>query len=94
MIKYGHIYTGTAEDRWDRLIVGDTAEVKSIYKSIWRNGIKNGMIPEWPEAAKFSAKKPIYGIWVARMPYHHAKYGVINSDTVALGLINGWIKLD
>ena len=67
-------------------IVGQTADIKSVYKSMTRHN--DYFCPLYTEFPKFSPYKRVYGISVDEDGWFH----IINSDLISDLIINGLIK--
>lgn len=67
-------------------IVGQTTQIKSIYKSMARNN--NDFYPLYTEFPKFSPYRRIYGISIDEDGWFH----IINSDLISDLIVNGLIK--
>ena len=68
--------------------VGETADIKAMYKSIARNKI-TGLCPEFEGSPKFSDKKSVYALCIDEFNY----FSVVNSDTMLSILLDNNIVI-
>ena len=71
----------------DLYIVGATADIKAIYKSIARNH-NTEIIPYYNESPIFSSNKQMYAVCI----FAESNMIVINSDTMLAILMDGELK--
>lgn len=77
-------YYGVGENYDDVYYIGETAEIKAMYKSIARNRNTN-IRPLYGDAPKFSPYKQVYGILIDKDGW----MSVITSDVFAWMLVSG-----
>lgn len=75
------------KDKYLDYYVGETADIKALYKSIRRNKWTN-LVPLFVESPKFSENKSVYALCIENDKY----VSVVNSDTMLHMIITGEVE--